>query len=147
MPTSAELPGIVGGEGRAGASAPLLLSARRVGRLGACGSAIARATPRQHGPRCRRGKQRTVKRAQTDVSASALLTCPMQVRRMFGDSSCGVDSGRRVQEHQRWAAVCGPPVLRVAAPSSAGLQSTNKLDAERKERRCICRTVQPLQLL
>lgn len=51
MAVSAPLPGVVGAEGRVGPSA-LPLSAGRAGRLGACGSAIARATPRQHGALC-----------------------------------------------------------------------------------------------
>jgi hypothetical protein len=54
VPTSepAPLPGVVGADGRDGPSL-LPLSAGRVGRLGAWGSAIARGTVRQHGALCR----------------------------------------------------------------------------------------------
>jgi hypothetical protein len=55
VPTSepAPLPGVVGADGRDGPSPLLPLSAGRVGRLGAWGSAIARGTVRQHGALCK----------------------------------------------------------------------------------------------
>ena len=85
VPTSepTPLPGVVGADGRDGPSPLLLLSAGRVGRLGAWGSAIARGTVRQHGALCRLLRRvspfHNIQRFRQEAPVAALCWCHAQV--------------------------------------------------------------------